>query len=107
MTEPTKAALSAEQDLSSQIGFIRSEMQGACPSVRPNDREWILALIVTEVEKAHKASRRRTLKEVIAKLRKEAADYEPTSDAYENGVHTGLTRMADELEAELKKEAGR
>lgn len=36
-----------------QIGFIRSEMQSACLGVRPGDREWILALIVTEVEKAY------------------------------------------------------
>jgi RNA polymerase subunit RPABC4/transcription elongation factor Spt4 len=32
--------------------FIRNELTQTCPSVRSADREWILALIVTEVEKA-------------------------------------------------------
>jgi hypothetical protein len=35
--------------------------------------------------------------EIVKRLRTEAEKYDPASDPYELGVHTGLTRMADEL----------
>jgi hypothetical protein len=65
VTELAKRA--AEQDIKERIGFIRNEMTQACPSVRPNDREWILALIVTEVEGAYKAASA-GVRELTAKL---------------------------------------